>query len=167
MAETPAFDELIRRVRAGDQDAATLLVRRYEPAIRRAVRFRLADARLGSLLDSMDICQSVLKSFFVRAASGQYDLETPEKVMALLAAMARNKLASQARRQGAQRRGGLHDPGGGLDQERLAAPGAGPSRVVAARDLLQEVRRRLSPEERQILDLRGEGHDWAAIASRL
>ena len=36
-----------------------------EPAIRRQ-RVRLADARLGNLLDSMDICQSVLKSFFVR-----------------------------------------------------------------------------------------------------
>src|SRR3954451_3991768 len=106
MPEAPTFEELIRRVRGGDQDAAAALVRRYEPAIRRAVRFRLADARLGGMLDSMDICQSVMKSFFVRAASGQYDLETPEKVLGLLAAMARNKLASQARRQGAQRRGG-------------------------------------------------------------
>ena len=78
MAETTTFEELIRRVRAWDQDAATELVRRYEPAIRRAVRFRLADARLGGLFDSMDICQSVLGSFFVRAAWGQYDLETPE-----------------------------------------------------------------------------------------
>ena len=60
MVEAPTFEELIRRVRAGDQDAAAVLVRRYEPAIRRAVRFRLADARLGNLLDSMDICQSVL-----------------------------------------------------------------------------------------------------------
>ena len=43
--------------------------------------FRLADARLGNLLDSMDICQSVLTSFFVRAAAGQYDLETPEQLL--------------------------------------------------------------------------------------
>jgi RNA polymerase sigma factor (sigma-70 family) len=167
MPEATTFEDLIRRVRAGDQDAASELVRRYEPAIRRAVRFRLADSRLGGLLDSMDICQSVLKSFFVRAASGQYDLETPEKVLGLLAAMARNKLASQVRRQGAQRRGGHHATPGGRDQEQFAAPGAGPSGEVAARDLLQEVRRRLSPEERQVLELRNEGHDWAAIAARL
>src|SRR5438270_11846773 len=115
MPEAATFEELIRRVRTWDQDAAAELVRRYEPAIRRAVRFRLADARLGGLLDSMDICQSVLKSFFVRAASGQFDLETPEKVLGLLAAMARNKLASQSRRQGAQRRGGRHVATGGRD----------------------------------------------------
>jgi DNA-directed RNA polymerase specialized sigma24 family protein len=128
MPEATTFEALIRRVRAWDQEAAAELVRRYEPAIRRAVRFRLADARLGGLLDSMDIWQSVLKSFFVRAASGQYDLETPEKVLALLTAMARNKLASQARRQGAQRRGGRRVTTGGGDQEQFAAPGAGPSR---------------------------------------
>jgi DNA-directed RNA polymerase specialized sigma24 family protein len=167
MSEAPTFEELIRRVRAWDQEATAELVRRYEPAIRRAVRFRLADARLGALLDSMDICQSVLRSFFVRAASGQYDLETPEKVLALLAAMARNKLASQARRQGAQRRGGRHVDVRDQDQKQVASPCAGPSRVVAARDLLQEVRLRLSPEERQVLEMRSEGHDWAAISARL
>jgi RNA polymerase sigma-70 factor (ECF subfamily) len=48
--DTPAFPDLIRRVRDGDQDAAAELVKHYEPYIRRAVRFRLADARLGTLL---------------------------------------------------------------------------------------------------------------------
>jgi RNA polymerase sigma factor (sigma-70 family) len=167
MPEAPTFDELIVRVRAWDQDAAAELVRRYEPAIRRAVRFRLADARLGGLLDSMDICQSVMASFFVRAASGEYDLGTPEKVLRLLAAMARNKLTSQARREGAQRRGGLRVTTGVQEQEGIVSPGASPSREVAARDLLQEVRRRLSPDERQLLDLRNEGNDWAEIATRL
>ncbi len=168
MPATSTFDELIRRVRAWDQEAAAELVRRYEPAIRRAVRFRLADARLGGLLDSMDICQSVLGSFFIRAAAGQYDLETPEKVLGLLSAMARNKLATQARRQGARKRGYLRRATA-LDEApaEVADPGAGPSRVVAARDLLQEVRRRLRPDEQRLLDLRNDGHDWAAIAERL
>src|SRR5262245_23610315 len=55
----PSFDELMRRVRAGDEQAAADLVRRYEPAIRRAVRVRLRDPQLRRLLDSIDICQSV------------------------------------------------------------------------------------------------------------
>ena len=62
MPEAPAFEELIRRVRARDQEAAAELVRRYESAIRPAVRVRLANARPGNRLDSMDICQSVLRS---------------------------------------------------------------------------------------------------------
>jgi RNA polymerase sigma-70 factor (ECF subfamily) len=167
MPEASTFEELIRRVRAWDQDAAAELVRRYEAAIRRAVRFRMADARLGSLFDSMDICQSVLGSFFVRAASGQYDLESPEKVLGLLVAMARNKLASKARRQLALRRGGHNVTTGIGDRGQFAAPGASPSREVAARDLLQEVRRRLSADELELLDLRNDGHDWSAIAGRV
>ena len=182
MSEASTFEELIRGVRAWDQEAAAELVRRYAPAIRRAVRFRLADAQLRGLLDSMDICQSVLASFFIRAASGQYDLDTPEKVSALLAAMARNKLTSKARRQRALRRGGQRVTAGGKDQEQFVAPSAGPSREVAARDLLEEVRRRLSPDERQLLEearrlfspeeralleRREQGDDWATIAAEL
>jgi RNA polymerase sigma-70 factor (ECF subfamily) len=167
MIEAPAFDELIRRVRAGDHGAAAELVKHYEPAIRRAVRFRLADARLGSLLESMDICQSVLASFFVRAASGQYELETPEQLLKLLTAMARNKLASQARKQHAQRRDARRVNSSDEVADRLVAAGASPSIQVEARDLLQEVHRRLSPEERRLLELRNQGYDWAEIASEL
>src|SRR3954463_9974728 len=98
----PSYHDLIRGIRAWEPAAAAELIRRYEPAIRRAVRVRLADARLGNLLESMDICQSVLKSFFVRAAAGQYDLETPEQLLKLLSAMARNKLTTQARHEHAR-----------------------------------------------------------------
>jgi RNA polymerase sigma-70 factor (ECF subfamily) len=167
MIESPPFDEMIRRVRAGDQVAAAELVRRYEPAIRRAVRFRLGDARLGNLLDSMDICQSVLASFFLRAASGQYELKTPAQLMGLLTAMARKKLISQARKQTRQRRDHRRVTSGIEDDERFVAPGGSPSTQIAARDLMEEVRHRLSPEERRLLELRSQGHDWADIEAQL
>jgi RNA polymerase sigma-70 factor (ECF subfamily) len=167
MPEAQTFEELIRRVRAWDQDAAAELVRRYEPAIRRAVRFRLASARLGNLLDSMDICQSVLKSFFVRAASSQYELETPEQVMSLLTAMARNKLATQARKQHSLRRDNRRASAIGDEGSRLVAPGDSPSAAIVVRDLQQEVRRRLAPDEWQLLEMKNQGHDWATIAARV
>src|ERR1700722_4643922 len=94
MAETGGeFQDLIRRIRAGDQDAASEFVRLYEPAIRRAARIRILDPRLAPQLDSADIAQSVFKSFFLRAALGQYDLTKPNQVVNLLVAMSRNKLA--------------------------------------------------------------------------
>ncbi len=161
MPDNPSIDDLIRRVRAGDQDAASELVKRYEPAIRRAVRFRLADARLGALLDSMDICQSVLGSFFIRVATGQYKLETPEQLLKLLTAMARNKLISQARKQHAQRRDTRRITSGDHDEGQFVSARPSPSNEVAVRDLLQEVERRLSPDERRMLALKNEGRDWA------
>src|SRR6516164_3751579 len=96
MSEDAGFAELIRRVRARDADAAAEVVRRYEPEIRRAVRVRLTDPGLRRVLDSMDICQSVLGNFFVRAAAGQFDLDRPEQLIKLLARMARNRLTNEA-----------------------------------------------------------------------
>jgi RNA polymerase sigma-70 factor (ECF subfamily) len=68
------------------------------------VRLHLEDRRLYRLFDSMDVCQSVLVSFFLRAAAGQYDLERPEQLVRLLITMTRNKLASAARQHHRQRR---------------------------------------------------------------
>jgi RNA polymerase sigma-70 factor (ECF subfamily) len=167
MSEAPAFEELIRRVRSWDQEAAAELVRRYEPAIRRAIRFRLANARLGNLLDSMDICQSVLRSFFVRAASTQYDLDTPEQVLKLLTAMARNKLASQARKQHSLRRDNRRASAIGDAGSQLVASGDSPSADIVVRDLQQEIRRRLATDEWKLLELRNQGHDWAEIAAQV
>jgi RNA polymerase sigma-70 factor (ECF subfamily) len=167
MPEAPAFDELIRRVRAWDQEAAAELVRRYEPAIRRAVRVRLANARLGNLFESMDICQSVLRSFFVRAASSQYDLETPEQVLRLLTAMARNKLASHARKQYSLRRDHRRASLIGDHGSQLVASVDSPSADIVASDLQQEVRRRLAPDEWQLLELRNQGQEWASIAAQV
>jgi RNA polymerase sigma-70 factor (ECF subfamily) len=166
MSEPIPFEQLIRRVRAGDQAAAAELVRTYEPAIRRAVRYRLADAHLGNVLDSMDICQSVLGSFFVRAASGQYELEQPEQLLKLLVTMARNKLVAQGRRQFAQRRDQRRVELAGDGERNIAAAQATPSRALAARELLDEVHRRLSPDERQLVDWRNEGLEWTDIALR-
>jgi RNA polymerase sigma factor (sigma-70 family) len=167
MSDSASFQELLQRVRAGDQDAARELVRRYEPAIRRAVRFRLAGSRLGRLLDSMDICQSVLASFFVRAAAGQYDIEQPEHLLKLLVAMARNKLALQARAQQRQRRDHRRDQPADLDQGVFVADEPSPSQQVAGQELLREAERLLSAEERQLVELRKEGLEWGAIAEQL
>jgi RNA polymerase sigma factor (sigma-70 family) len=175
-SDNGGFEALIHRVRAGDEQAAAELVRRYEPAIRRAARIRLVDTRLNRLLDSMDICQSVLASFFVRTALGQYQLETPDQLLRLLATMTRNKLAGVAKGQRAQRRDyrrvedGRGDDWSGADSraegvEGLTAPGSSPSSEVAARELLNEARRRLSAEDLALLEQREQGYEWAEIAT--
>jgi len=167
MLEPSTFHELIRRVRAGDQEAAAELVRQYEPAIRRSVRFRLADAGLRRLLDSTDICQAVFLSFFVRTASGQYELETPEQLQQLLVKMARNKLVNLAQQQHAERRDDWRRAQRSIEQMAVAAPGSSVSEQLAAKELLQETRRRLSGAARQVLELRERGEDWASIAAEL
>jgi RNA polymerase sigma-70 factor (ECF subfamily) len=165
MAEESSFEELMRRVRAGDDRAAEELVRRYEPTIRRVVRVRLADAHLQRLFDSMDVCQSVFGSFFVHAALGDYDLATPEEVLGLLISMGKKKVIDQARWAGAARRDFRRVQGGTTRPQLLASTAPSPSQEVAGQELLQEFRRRLSADELCLADQRAAGLGWDEIAA--
>jgi RNA polymerase sigma-70 factor (ECF subfamily) len=167
MTEDEVFADFIRRIRAGDAQAAAELLRQYEPVVRLEVRMRLSDRRLRRAFDSMDICQSVMASFFVRAAAGQYDLEEPGELVRLLVGMARNKLAFQVRKERAQRRDNRRREGSDWEALEAAATAPSPSEVVAGEELLQRFRQKLSPEERQLAELRAEGLGWIEVAARV
>jgi RNA polymerase sigma factor (sigma-70 family) len=165
MSPDPTFDDLMARVRAGDGAAAAALVRQYEPAIRTAVRGRMADPRLRRLFDSADVCQNVFATFFARMALGQYRLDTPDDLVKLLATIARNKLLKQVTRHRRARR----DYRRGTDPGPME-PAAGtpdPARQAATTDLLAAVFRGLSPDERRLVELRQQGLDWAAVAAEV
>jgi RNA polymerase sigma-70 factor (ECF subfamily) len=168
VSESEIFRDLLARVRGGDQRAATDLVRQLEPELRRAVRVRLGDPRLRRVVDSVDVCQSVLANFFVRLQLGEFDLEQPQQLLRLLLVMARNKLHDRARRQQAQKRDQRRIEGQAVgDLDALAGRAPDPGRIVACRDLLQEVRKLLTDEERVLADHRAEGLDWPEIATRV
>jgi RNA polymerase sigma-70 factor (ECF subfamily) len=157
------FRELIQRIRTGDQQAAAELVRQYEPEIRRAVRLRLNNPKLGRVLDSIDVCQSVMGRFFVGAAAGQFELENPGQLLRLLVTMAKNRVIDHARKPSNR-----PDSFGAEDRE-YQVPGRGdtPSVIVSQKELLSEMRRRLTPEEQKLSELRSRGVDWAGIAQEL
>jgi RNA polymerase sigma-70 factor (ECF subfamily) len=168
MIEENTFADFMRRIRAGDEQAAAELVRRYEPLIRREVRLHLEDRRLSRLFDSLDVCQSVLGSFFLRVAAGQYELERPEQLVRLLVTMARHKVASAARAEHRQRRDQRRLSSGGEEElARVTDSRPGPEDSVAGAELLRRFRDALSVEERQLVDLRGEGLPWTEVATRL
>jgi RNA polymerase sigma factor (sigma-70 family) len=167
MADEQDFADLLTRTRRGDQDAAAELVRRYEPAVRRAIRVRLLNPRLRRFLDSMDVCQSVLASFFVRTALGQFELNSSEDVLKLLVRMARNKVAGAVRHEQADCRDNRRLEAGSDEAARMPARGDTPSQAVAGSELLLEFRRRLSPEEQHLAEQRRLGREWVEIAAEL
>ena len=160
--------ELLSRVRSGDAAAAEELVRSYEPELRRAIRVRLTDARLRRLVDSIDICQSVLAGFFVRTVAGQYDIQSPEELLKLLVTMARNRVIDWVRRDNADRRDGrrnvsLEDENGQMRP--IAQQQPSPVSVLVNRELMENVRSRLAPDELKLMEQRAEGLDWNEIAA--
>ncbi len=168
MSEIDDIAELMTRVRAGDQDAAAVLVKQYEPLIRRIVRLRLEDQRLSRVFESMDVCQSVLGSFFVRAAMGQFDVQEPGQLVNLLITMTRNKVASTARREYRQKRDRRRVSDGDSQQlARVAANSETPSVIVGGRELIDQAKALMRDEEKQISELRSAGCSWEEVAQKM
>lgn len=167
MPEGAPFADLIRRIRDRDEEAARELVRRYENAIRRVVRIHLRDTRLRRVLDSMDICQSVLASFFVRTALGQYEVDTPGQLLNLLTTITRNKLTNQANHLRAQRRDIRRESALGEQSASILDQASDPSDQVAAREILEKVRDRLNESERYLAEQRSLGRSWKELADEL
>jgi len=168
MSEDNTFMSFMRKVRNGNSAAAEELVRRYQSVIKSAVKRRLGSQPLRQRFDESDVCQSVLHSFFARYAAGQYDLDDPKQLAALLVAMAQNKFRQQARFQFRERRdvrvGVAEDDGRPMQ---LQGREADPERQAAAKELLQKLLGRLTEEERKLAELRAAGKSWDEVASEM
>ncbi|MCA9062908.1 MAG: sigma-70 family RNA polymerase sigma factor [Planctomycetaceae bacterium] len=157
------FDEMIARIRQGDQEAAAGLVRAYEPQIRREVRLRLSNPHLRQMLDSMDICQSVFGRFFVKASLGELDLDRPAQLLRLLCQMARNRIIDHHRRQTVRHPAGAPEP---LLQE-IALESESPSQIIQRRELMARMSELLTDREKQVAAMRRDGLGWEAIAAQV
>ena len=167
MSESAAFDDLINSVRQGDEQAAAELVRRYESELRVLARVRLTDPSLRRVVDSMDICQSIMANFFVRAAAGQFDLETPEQLLALLATMVRNKATDRVRSEQRDRRDVRRVAKTSIEELGLQEAQKTPGSLVAHQEMLNLVRDQLSDEENEIAKHRLNGCSWEEIAQQI
>ena len=159
------FATLIARVRQGDHDAAELLVRHYEPIIRREVRLSLVDPRLVRLFDSIDVSQSVFASFFSRSAHGRFDLNDADQLAALLLRMARNKLASRSRNAKRKKRDFRRIVA--LEQHAiqcLMSSDPEPCDRISRAEQIQLIHDQLSSENLELLELRSQGVPWVEIA---
>ena len=161
------FGDFLSRLRLGDDDAVREFVSKYEPYIRRALRFRIARASLQSAADSVDVCQSVLGGFLLRLAAGDYALASEEDLRRLLVAIANKKFLVLNRRETAAKRD--HRQTKSIDNMKELADNVGGEaiEVVDHHDLLREVTKRLTPDEQRLFSLRREGLPWNTISERL
>lgn len=161
------FDDFLSRLRLGDDTAVREFVSKYEPYIRRALRFRIARASLQSAADSVDVCQSVLGGFLLHLAAGDYALASEEDLRRLLVAIANKKFLVLNRRETAAKRD--HRQTKSIDNMKELADSVGGEaiEVVDHLDLLREVTKRLTPDEQRLFSLRREGLPWNTISERL
>jgi len=161
------FQDLVVRVRAGDQDASTELMRMFEPFILRVVRFAMRKQtnyeKIRSRLGASDVCQSVFKSLFAGLREGRFELNQSEQLQGLLRIMSRFKIATESRRLSVILREVVE---GGSPPDR-ADPGPSPEKPVEDQDLAEAVVRHFSEDELDLLQRRLDGETWPAIAAEL
>ncbi|MCL4207256.1 MAG: hypothetical protein KJ000_32645 [Pirellulaceae bacterium] len=162
------FEELIQRVRSGDEQAACELLDRYGDAIRREIRFRLYDSRLYRVVGESDVFQSTIARFFVGLQLGRFDIQCPEDLLGLLKTIAERRVCSIARFWQAGRRDLRREQD--LDPEmlrELAAIEETPSGAFRQDELIDQALARLPEVPRRILDWRLQGVSWQQITERL
>jgi RNA polymerase sigma-70 factor (ECF subfamily) len=156
MSDNSSFTDLMQRLRGGDQSAAAEVFRRFAHRLIGLARSRL-DARVRQKVDPEDVMQSALKSFFVRHADGQLDLEDWDGLWSMLVVITLRKCAWQGRYFRRDRR----------DVQREVGSDA------AARTLVESLRREPTPEEAALLtetverlmrDLDGRDRDILALS---
>ncbi|MFI4875604.1 MAG: RNA polymerase sigma factor [Blastopirellula sp. JB062] len=161
--------ELIGQIRQGNPAAAEQLFRCYEPEIRAEIRYRLRSAAVRRVVDSQDICQSVMISFFLRVGAGQYEIAEPQDLLRLLLKIARNKTHDAYRAQMAEKRDirrirPLGDADSPDERPRLDQQAIDAAQLA---ELLEELEQQLSTQEFEIASLRRQGFEWEEIGQKL
>lgn len=164
MAALPPSDaSLLRRFQIGEQDAATELYRRYAARLL-DLAANQTSAALGPRVDAEDIVQSVFRTFFRRAAQGEYDLPAGEDFWRLFLVIGLNKVRAVAAHHKAAKRDVRTTVGSaGLEQ----ATDHDSRALAILRLTVEEVLAALPAETRAVVELRLEGHEVGAIAQRV
>ena len=164
------FHDLLTRLKSGDQDAATQVVKEYGPHIYRAIRRRFRSKKLRLLYNSDECMQSVWGWFFTNADNFE-KCETPRHLINFLARAAANKIIDQERHLKHQH----HDvqlvvqlrDSESFDQFGLVDDSPTPSHQASVKEQYDHCTRELSPEKRTIVALFAEGHTAEEIPEKL
>jgi RNA polymerase sigma-70 factor (ECF subfamily) len=172
MSADPSFDDLMARLYRGDEDAAALVFRRYGQRL-----VALASGQLGPRLrqkvDPEDILQSVLRSFFVRQAGGQYHPHSWDSLWSLLTVITLRKCGYQVR----HFRAGCRDmrievtaaaaaSGSATGWEGVARDPT-PSEAARLTETVEELLRGLEGRDRQIIELSLQGYTPPEISAQV
>ncbi len=152
---------LLRRLRLGQEEAATELYRRYARRVRGLAR-RQFSSHLARRVDPDDIVQSVFCAFFQAARKGYYDVPDGEDLWRLLLVIALNKVrANRTFHLAARRDVRLTAPATHLKSRKHKWDNRGQLLCIGFHEALEL----LEPSERAIVELLIEGHEVADIAA--
>jgi RNA polymerase sigma-70 factor (ECF subfamily) len=172
MAAQDSFTELMARLRAGEDAAATEVFERYAQRLHGLARRHL-DTVLKRKVDPEDVVQSAYKSFFFRYGAGSLEVRDWDNLWGLLTLITLRKCADRAEYFRAERRAvarevapapGAEDSGSGwqaIDREPT------PAEAVLLAETVEQLLAGLDEDERPIVELSLQGYTTQEISERL
>ncbi|MGL5097561.1 MAG: RNA polymerase sigma factor, partial [Planctomycetia bacterium] len=150
---------LLDRFRQGEEEAATYLYQRYATRLRAMAQHKTA-SDLSARVEPDDIVQSAFRSFFRRAAAGQYHVPASDDLWKLLFVITLHKIHSQ----GSHHRAARRDVRATVSGEKWF--GATPANrnledvaCIELRLLIDDMLAKLPEVQQRMIQLRMEGHE--------
>ncbi len=170
MPASPEEQALMDLWRQGDEDAARQIVDRYLDRLVHLARGRISQ-RLASRVDPEDIVQSVFRTFFIRLKNDKFVFTEQDDLSKLLMRITLHKTLRQvAFHKAAKRDPSQETEHGEHHRDQLLSlldRDPTPEAAVAFVDHLEHFLSQLEPVERQILELRLQGHSNDEIVDKL
>lgn len=160
MAQETSFQELLVRLRAGEQAAASSIFQQFAHRLVALARQRLTHG-VRAKVDPEDVVQSVFRTFFVRHGAGQFEIAGRHDLWNLLAAITVRKCGGRmdyyrAARRDVTREAVQSPSDSAAFWEPIAREPTAPEAAMLV-ELTENLFRGLSERDRQILELGLQG----------
>jgi RNA polymerase sigma-70 factor (ECF subfamily) len=173
MPQDQSFDDLMARLRTGDNDAATQVFNRYASRLIDLARQRL-DPQIRSKVDPEDVLQSVFRSFFMHQAAGDLTgLESWDNLWALLVVITLRKCGRRIDYFHTASRDVLREapvPPTSLESDSDSGTSSDeptPSEAAILTETLEQLMNSLEGRQREVLSLILQGYTVPEISSRM
>jgi RNA polymerase sigma-70 factor (ECF subfamily) len=169
MSDESAFEPLMARLRQGDEEAARLIFQRFANRLIGLARHRL-DERIRQKVGPEDVMQSVLKSFFLRQAAGQYELASWDSLWSLLTVITLRKCGHQVERfqaacRDVRREANLTTGDSAAATWQAIAREPTPTEATLLAETMEQLFAGLSPDDRCIVELTLQGHTRSEVSA--
>jgi RNA polymerase sigma factor (sigma-70 family) len=168
MTPDDPHEDWSERLQRGDPEAAEEVFARYAERLARLAGQNLSP-RLAARLDSADVVQSALRTFFRRSGEGEFKIDSSTQLWRLLAKITLLKARAHARRHLAEQRDVRAEAPADDEGTRpeAACEQPGPAEQVLLLDQIESLLDGLPPPYGELLRFRLEGHSVTDVAREM
>lgn len=170
MSEDHSFEEMMSRLRSGDDEAASQVFNRFAERLIALARSRI-DQATRQKIDPEDAVQSAYRSFFRRHAEGQFDIRDWNNLWTLLTVITVRKCLKKARYFRAGRRDVRQEAAKPADESSFSWEAISreptPEEAALLAESVEQLLRGLSERDRAIVTLCLQGYAMQEISKQI